>query len=275
MSARAIRPVAGAALAALLLHAAATAAQERQPQGKAQDALRAARDAGLLVGVDVANLQSARAAGQRAVNGGTRAGAGAACASCHGPQGQGNPGSGFPRLAGLPAYYIAKQLFNYAGGSRPNEVMTPIAAQLTEAERRDIGVYFATLSAPATPLRDANAQLLRQGEAIATVGSPERGVQSCSNCHGPNGSGMPPDVPYLAGQNAQYMQAQLQRWQEGKRSNDILGVMRDVAHRLSAEEQRAVSQYFASLAPPARVQSARSRRTAVEASTATDAPATR
>jgi cytochrome c553 len=95
--------------------------------------------------------------------------------------------------------YIAKQLSNDAAGSRPNEVMTPIAAQLTEAERRNIGVHFAALPAPATPLRDTNAQLIRQGEAIATVGSPERGVQSCSNCHGPNGSGMPPAVPYHAG----------------------------------------------------------------------------
>lgn len=235
----------------LVLGCAPALTQPQQPSAGAGE-LRAAAQAGLLVGANVDDLGAARSSGQRAVNGATRAGPGAACFNCHGMNGEGDAAGGFPRLAGLPAFYLAKQLDNYADGSRPNEVMTPIAVQLTEAQRRNIGVYYATLSAALAPVRDRNAELVQQGATLAALGSPARGVQACANCHGPQGIGMPPDVPYLAGQNAQYMELQLQRWHEGRRTNDILGVMRDVATRLSAEERRAVSQYYASLPAPQR-----------------------
>ena len=46
------------------------------------------------------------------------------------------------------------------------------------------------------------------------------------------------------------MELQLRLWVEGKRRNDPLGVMADIARRLTAEERRAVSQYFGSLPVP-------------------------
>ena len=42
--------------------------------------------------------------------GGGPGGAGAACFSCHGLQGQGDGGAAFPRLAGLDAQYLARQM---------------------------------------------------------------------------------------------------------------------------------------------------------------------
>jgi cytochrome c553 len=211
-------------------------------------ALAAAAEAGLLTGV-VTTAESVRA-GQRAVNGGTKAGPGAACFNCHGMQGEGDAGGGFPRLAGLPAWYLEKQLSNYADGSRPNAVMTPIAVQMSAAERRDSAIYYATLLPPPTRAAGFDAALIQQGATIAAVGSAARGLQACANCHGPSGAGVPPDVPALAGQNARYMELQLQAWHEGTRNNDVLGVMRDVASRLSAEERRALAQYYASLPAP-------------------------
>ncbi len=198
---------------------------------------------GLLIGFE-GNVAASRSAGQKISNGGAGGAAAAPCASCHGALGQGNPSGGFPRLAGLPAQYIAKQLANYAEGSRPNQVMTPIASQLTPAQRRDLAVYFALQQAPLAA-GDVNRNLARQGAQLAEVGNAERGVQACANCHGPNGSGVSPDVPRLAGQSAAYIEAQLTAWQAGQRKNDPLAVMRDVATRLTPDERRAVANYYA------------------------------
>src|SRR5690554_2935179 len=65
------------------------------------------------------------AQGQLIAVGGGPGGAGAACFSCHGLQGQGDAGGAFPRLAGLDAHYLAKQMEDYASGARPDPVMTP------------------------------------------------------------------------------------------------------------------------------------------------------
>jgi cytochrome c553 len=189
-------------------------------------------------------------AGRRVASGGTSAGPGAACFNCHGQRGEGDGTGGFPRLAGQPAFYLFKQLQNYADGSRPNEVMTPIAVRMSERERRDVAVYYAVLSAPFRPVSGLDPAQVQRGGAIAAVGSASLGVQACAGCHGPNGIGMPPDVPYLAGQSAGYLELQLRLWHEGRRSNDPLGVMADIAKRLGEDERRAVAAYFGSLRPP-------------------------
>jgi cytochrome c553 len=61
-------------------------------------------------------------------------GAATACAGCHGASGVPAPGAPFPRLAGLPVEYVAKQLFDYRDGSRPNAIMAPIAKALSDSD---------------------------------------------------------------------------------------------------------------------------------------------
>jgi cytochrome c553 len=224
----------GAAPAAAAERAAPAAAESRERLDAAFVAFRG--DAG---------------AGQRVASGGTRAGPGAACFNCHGLHGEGDTSGAFPRLAGQPAYYLYKQLENYADGSRPNGTMTPIAVQLSPEQRRDVAAYYATLDAPHRVPAGLDPGLAQAGGALAAVGSAPLGVQSCVSCHGPLGHGMPPDVPYLAGQNVRYLEFQLQQWNAGRRTNDPLGVMADIARRLPPEQQRAVAVYFASLPPPA------------------------
>lgn len=191
-------------------------------------------------------------AGQRVVMGAGRAGVGGACFPCHGVQGEGDSGGAFPRLAGQPAFYLYKQLTNYADGTRPNAIMSPIAVQMTQQERRDAAAYYsAARAAFRAPPADAPNRL-QLGAGIAAVGSRTSGVQACTGCHGPGGSGVPPDVPYLAGQSVAYLELQLRLWHEARRTNDPLGVMADVARRLTPEERASVARYFAALAPPQR-----------------------
>src|SRR4030095_12634958 len=76
-------------------------------------------------------------------------GAAIACAGCHGAEGLPSAGVPFPRLAGLPPEYIAKQLFDYRDGARPNAVMTPIAKALADAEFGSLALYFGSQPARA------------------------------------------------------------------------------------------------------------------------------
>jgi cytochrome c553 len=182
--------------------------------------------------------------------GGGPGGAGAACFSCHGLQGQGDTGGAFPRLAGLDAHYLAKQMDDYAAGARSNEVMTRISQQLSQADRQSVARYYAGLVARAPLFRStADASLIQRGATLYAQGSVKRGIQACGNCHGPGGRGLNPVYPSIAGQPLSYVETQLRLWQAGIRRNDIADLMGSVARRMADEDIRAVSAYVAGLAP--------------------------
>jgi cytochrome c553 len=61
------------------------------------------------------------------------------CASCHGPNAQGN--GQYPRLAGQHAAYQVKQLQAFRSGLRASPIMQPIAAKLSNAEMRAAAAY--------------------------------------------------------------------------------------------------------------------------------------
>jgi cytochrome c553 len=183
--------------------------------------------------------------------GGGPGGAGVACFSCHGLQGQGDAGGAFPRLAGLDAHYLAKQMEDYASGTRSNAVMTPISQALSQADRLSVALYYAGLSASAPTAQPAAAdpRLVQWGATLYAQGSAERGIQACANCHGPGGRGLNRIYPAIAGQPTSYIEAQLLLWSGGTRRNDILDVMGALVRRMTDDDIRAVSTYVGGLAP--------------------------
>lgn len=198
-------------------------------------------------------LETASAAqGHLIAVGGGPGGAGAACFTCHGLNGQGDAGAAFPRLAGLDAHYLAKQLEDYASGTRPNEVMTPIAYQLSHDDRISVALYYAGLPAQTSIRPEATTQnlyLLQRGATLYAQGLPGSGVQACTNCHGPGGRGLNRIVPAIAGQPAAYIEAQLRLWRDDVRRNDIVGMMSSLAAPMSDEDIRAAAAYIAGLPP--------------------------
>lgn len=68
-----------------------------------------------------------------------------ACASCHGPKGQGM--DAFPRLAGQHAEYIVKQLdvFQFTQG-RPGTPMEMVTHPLTGSHKEAVAAYLQSLS---------------------------------------------------------------------------------------------------------------------------------
>lgn len=175
------------------------------------------------------------------------------CIACHGEQGEGQASDAgvFPRLAGLNSEYLAKQIDDFRQKRRANEIMQPIADGMTPSEARDVADYYGALLAPPTPLPDADKVTLDLGQRLATLGKWDAGVPPCISCHGPNGIGVAPSFPYLAGQYAAYAVQQLEAWRSGQRGNDPLDLMKGVAQHLSSGEMAAVAAYFQSLKPPA------------------------
>lgn len=170
-----------------------------------------------------------------------------ACITCHGAQGEGMAAAGFPRLAGLSADYLQKQLADYASGDRANPIMQPIASALTAEETQAVTTMLADKPAPEVVRigRAAAAQTL--GETLALRGAWERNIPECVACHGPSGIGVGDAFPPLVGQSTQYLVSQLNAWRQGTRKNDPNDLMGHIARKLSDDEIQAVSAYFAGL----------------------------
>ena len=174
---------------------------------------------------------------------GGEGGARYACVSCHGARGEGN-GFDAPRLAGLPAGYLQKQMQDYAAGLRPHAVMGDVARFLDSHERVQVANFYAALPPSAMP---PTAE-----EAVAAT-TQALYARACQECHGALGAGTDLGPP-LNAQPAAYLAQQLRDWQVSKRRNDGNHVMLKVAQQLSPEEVHQLSLYLAQT--PARPASA-------------------
>jgi cytochrome c553 len=230
--------LAAAGLAALSL--AGAAAQQARPRPAPGHTPQA--------GPQAAPHQPDPQAARSIVENGTEAGA-APCSQCHGADGTANGNDAFPRLDGQSAYYIYKQLDDYASGARQNEIMTGIAQALTPGQRQDLAAYYAEQPFHALDMPAADDTQVGVGARIYEVGIRDRGVQACANCHGPMGSGIPPITPRLAGQWASYVEAQFAAFHGGSRKNDVSAVMREVSAKMSEDQVKAVALYLQSAQP--------------------------
>jgi cytochrome c553 len=133
------------------------------------------------------------------------------CAACHGANGRaGVPLT--PVLAGQPSLYAITQLFLFREGRRSNEAMTAVAKSLTDDDLRGFSDFIGTLApvpapAPATPPDPAR---MARGRALAEQ-------HKCVFCHGADLAGGQ-QVPRIAGQHEEYLQASLRGFQSGSRS---------------------------------------------------------
>lgn len=201
-----------------------------------------------LAGILAASITTAQAADPVAVY--TKGGANPAamaCVTCHGAEGEGMAAAGFPRLAGLSAEYMQKQLADVASGDRANPIMQPIAAALSPEETKAVTTMLANKPRPdVRPVGRADV-VDGPGETLALRGAWERNIPECVACHGPSGVGVGESFPPLAGQSAQYLSSQLNAWRQGTRKNDPNDLMGHIARNLTEDEVKAVSAYFAGL----------------------------
>ncbi|WP_250473986.1 c-type cytochrome [Caballeronia sp. GAFFF1] len=159
------------------------------------------------------------------------------CTMCHGERGMSEANS--PNLAGQYASVIYKQLMDFQTGARTNAVMSPMAANLSDQDMRDLAAYYASLPRP--PAQRKVSDSLAPG--IVSHGAPMRNVAPCAACHG--GIDNKAGSPWIDGLPAAYTKAQLIAFAKGTRTNDINEVMRNVARNMTPEEIDAASAYYA------------------------------
>jgi cytochrome c553 len=166
----------------------------------------------------------------------------AVCAACHGPDANsGVPAN--PKLAQQHPEYIVKQLQEFKSGKRPSPIMQAFAAQLTEADMKNVAYWAGSQKAKPGFARDK--ELVSLGERIYRGGIADRQVAACAGCHSPNGAGVPAQYPRLSGQHADYVAAQMVNFRDGGRKNSVQ--MTQIAARLSDREIKAVADYIAGL----------------------------
>jgi cytochrome c553 len=166
----------------------------------------------------------------------------AVCAACHGERGNSrNPE--WPKLAGQHPNYLAQQLRDFKSGTRKNEVMSPIAAPLSEADIADIAEFY---SIQKREMGMADPGLVEAGERLYRGGNATTGVPACMACHGPAGAGNPAaGFPALSSQHAAYTRNQLRAYRSSERKTGQ--TMQAIAAKMSESEIEAVASYIEGL----------------------------
>lgn len=171
------------------------------------------------------------------------------CAACHGEDGNSTIPQN-PRLAGLRASYIVKQVVDFQARRRNNVSMSAMVMGLTEQDIANLAAHFAMrkpIRAPLvpSPLREQGRQIYNRSIGNLTV--------TCADCHGTAGEGGM--GPRLASQHAFYLQKELRDFASGARANDpglAMGgdqalTMNQVANQLSEQEIKALAEYLSGL----------------------------
>ena len=164
------------------------------------------------------------------------------CAACHTADGsRGSPAN--PILQGQHPEYLAKQLTEFKAGIRKNAVMQGMAATVSDEDIKHVAAFYASKQVKPGFAKDKT--LISLGEKIYRGGIADRSIPACASCHSPNGAGMPAQYPRLAGQHADYTEAQLIAFRSGARANNAQ--MTGVAAKMNDREIKAVSDYIAGL----------------------------
>lgn len=140
------------------------------------------------------------------------------CVPCHGQDGHGNATLAAPAIAGLPRWYVERQLTNFKGSLRgahhldeAGQRMRPMARALyREGDLASVAEYVATL--PALP---AVNTMIALGDTAAGRVHWE-GV--CITCHQADGAGNEAlGAPSLTHQHDWYLMSQLHKFKSGMR----------------------------------------------------------
>jgi cytochrome c553 len=171
------------------------------------------------------------------------------CVACHGADGN-SPSSANPKLAGQHAAYLFKQMKNFKAGAdgkseRVNAIMNGMIAAYNEEQMKDLAAYFSSQKQTGGEVK--NRETLALGQKLYRAGDASKGLPACAACHGPAGAGLPAQYPRLAGQFAEYTEAQLKAFRINERTNDPNKMMQMVAVKMTDAEIRAVADYIAGL----------------------------
>ncbi|MGK2953390.1 MAG: c-type cytochrome [Thiobacillus sp.] len=166
------------------------------------------------------------------------------CAACHSVDGN-SVAAANPKLAGLNAEYLNKQLTEFKSGARKNAIMAGTVANLSAQDMQNLAAYYSAQQPKPGTSKDQQLALI--GEKIYRGGVQGAGVPACASCHGPQGKGIPVQFPRVAGQHGDYIYTQLNAFRLGTRANDGAKMMRTIATKMTDADMKAVSAYIQGL----------------------------
>ena len=151
------------------------------------------------------------------------------CHGCHGIENYKNayPNYSVPKIGGQHANYLIAALAEYEARARWHPTMQGLASTLTAQDKADIAAFF-----------EGEKPAVSSG---TTVGTAPPAAQACAACHGPDGVGILPEYPVIAGQHPDYIERALQDYRSGRRQNAI---MNPFAQQLTDADIAAVAAYF-------------------------------
>ena len=160
----------------------------------------------------------------------------AACAACHGADGN-SPDPQFPILAGQTARYIYLQLRDFKEKRREAAAMQPFVENLSREDMLDLSAHFAAQRPRGTGFKvDASK---------AERGSRKAQETLCTMCHLGGFKGQN-EIPRVAGQHHAYVVKQLQDFKNQRRTNDA-GNMVSVSRTLSEQDMDDLAHYLSGL----------------------------
>jgi cytochrome c553 len=169
------------------------------------------------------------------------------CATCHGADGKALMPA-YPNLAGQHPSYIVRSLVEFKKGpegQRNNPIMMGMSMPLSDQDMADLAAYYGSLPPVAGGMADP--ALVELGEKIYRGGIVSEKIPACSGCHGPKGEGYASaKYPSLAGQNADYVVAQLTAFKAGERKGPN-GMMGGVTKYMTPQDMAAVASYVQGL----------------------------
>jgi len=184
------------------------------------------------------------------------------CAGCHGEFGQGGNEGEYPRLAGQPAGFIAKQLLLFRERRRPNMAMIEYVdhRQMPDDDIQDISRFLAELELKTklppvdegAPGFDAYARLLEAKKLMQVPraeGDTEKGGalyrRECGSCHGREGWGdAAKGAPMLAGQYTSYLWRQVDKYRNQIRIHDEDSPEEELLAAFTNEELEDIFAYL-------------------------------
>lgn len=158
------------------------------------------------------------------------------CSACHGEAGVPQEKT-TPIIWGQNEGYLYLQLRDFNRGSRKNEQMSAIAADLSKDDMKALAAHFTKLAWPdlqqPSPPKDVAVK------ALTPIGS-----INCPSCHLDQlqGDGT---TARLAGQQREYLKKTMSAFRDGTRGNNP--GMSDLMKAISPDDIEAISQYLASL----------------------------
>ncbi|MHB8668335.1 MAG: c-type cytochrome [Burkholderiales bacterium] len=161
--------------------------------------------------------------------------AAAACAKCHGADGNSTiPGT--PSLAGQQPHYLVDAIQEYHRGDRSIDPMRSSLRESDNLKLESLALYFSSQ----TPVKRAAPT---RGDAAA--GEPETAM--CGGCHGFRGVSVDAATPNLAGQDAQYLVKAIKSYRTTRKN---WGMERYVSG-LSDKDVDNIAAYYATQTPKA------------------------